>query len=220
MKWPMSWRTRAMPLKKNLSFLGSRSMDPSSSLLLRVRTSMHNLLEDENMGHRLPRDGAPNKALLESVTAVNTMRAAQLRSTTFVTEALLCPDASGIRKTIAKCNDPTVKCWMRMISRTYPVNAYLHRIKKVKSPNCTFCDRGELALSQGVPSIPSCSNHSTQQGATSSVHAAPETRLSRLESCRRNSYVSNWSPSSRCAHSWSAADERFKTLKSKEVRWA
>ena len=104
---------------------------------------MRNLLEDENMGHRLPRDGAPNKALLKSVTAVNTMRAAQLRSTIFVREALLRPDANVIRKTIAKCNDPTVKCWMRMMSGTYPVNAYLYRIKKVKSPNCTFCDRGD-----------------------------------------------------------------------------
>ena len=92
---------------------------------------MCNLLEDENMIHRLPRDGAPNKALLKSVTAANTMRAAKLRSTIFVREALLRPDASIIWKTIAKCNDPTVECWMRMMSRTYPVNAYLYRIKKV-----------------------------------------------------------------------------------------
>ena len=104
---------------------------------------MRNLLENENMGHRLPINGAPNKALLKSVTAVNTMRAAQLRSTIFVRKALLRPDASVIRKTIAKCNDPTVKCWMRMMSGTYPVNAYLYRIKKVKSPNCAFCDRGD-----------------------------------------------------------------------------
>ena len=26
---------------------------------------------------------------------------------------------------------------------TYPVNAYLYRIKKEMSPNCTFCDRGD-----------------------------------------------------------------------------
>ena len=32
---------------------------------------------------------------------------------------------------------------MKMVSGTYPVNAYLYRIKKVKSPNCTFCDRGD-----------------------------------------------------------------------------
>ena len=29
------------------------------------------------------------------------------------------------------------------MSGTHPVNAYLYRIKKVKSPNCTFCDRGD-----------------------------------------------------------------------------
>ena len=57
------------------------------SLLLSVRTSMHNLLEDEDMGHRLPRDETPNKAPWKSVTTVNTMRAAKLRSTIFVREA-------------------------------------------------------------------------------------------------------------------------------------
>ena len=25
----------------------------------------------------------------------------------------------------------------------YPINAYLYRIKKVKSPNCTFCEGGD-----------------------------------------------------------------------------
>ena len=57
------------------------------SLLLSVRTSMCYLLEGENMDHQLPRDRAPNKALLKSVTAVNTMRAAKLRSAIFVREA-------------------------------------------------------------------------------------------------------------------------------------
>ena len=74
------------------------------------------------------------------------MRAAKLRSNIFVREALLRPDASVVRKTIAKCNDPTVRCWMRMMSGTYPVNSYLSRIKnlKVKSPSCTFFDRGDM----------------------------------------------------------------------------
>ena len=31
-----------------------------------------------------------------------------------------------------------------MISGTYPVNSCLYRIKKVKSPSCTFCDRGDI----------------------------------------------------------------------------
>ena len=33
--------------------------------------------------------------------------------------------------------------WIRMISGTYPVTSYLYGIKKEKSPNCTFCDRGD-----------------------------------------------------------------------------
>ena len=71
------------------------------------------------------------------------MRAAKLRSTIFVRDALLRSDASVVLNTIAKCNDPTVRFWMRMMSPTYPGNSYLYRIKKVKSPNCTFCDRGQ-----------------------------------------------------------------------------
>ena len=39
--------------------------------------SMRTLIDDENTGHLLPRDGAPNKSLLKSITAVNTMRAAK-----------------------------------------------------------------------------------------------------------------------------------------------
>ena len=139
MKWLMSWRTRAVPLTKNLSFLGHRSMDPCYSvsgsqcaIYLKMRTWVISYPETER----------PIK-LLKSVTAVNTMRAAKLRSTIFVREALLRPDASVIRKIIAKYNDPTVKCLMRMMSEAYPVNAYLYRIKKVKSPNGTFCDRGD-----------------------------------------------------------------------------
>ena len=83
------------------------------------------------------------------------MRAAKLRSTIFVREALLRPDASVVRKTIANCNDPTVRCWIRMMSGTYPVNSYLCRIKKVKSPSCAFCDGEEvetiILLPQSLP---------------------------------------------------------------------
>ena len=46
------------------------------------------------------------------------------------------------------------------MSGTYPVDAYLYRIKKEKSPNCTFCDHGDswgqrnnisLSICQSVP---------------------------------------------------------------------
>ena len=73
---------------------------------VRVRTSMRNLLDGDNMGHLSPRDGAPNKALLKSVTAVDTMQAAELHSIIFVREALLRPDTGFIRETVAKSNDP------------------------------------------------------------------------------------------------------------------
>ena len=41
---------------------------------------MQTLINDENTGHLLPRDIAPNKSLLKSITAVNTMHAAELHS--------------------------------------------------------------------------------------------------------------------------------------------
>ena len=75
------------------------------------------------------------------------MRAAKLYSTIFVREALLRPDASVVRKTIAKCNDPTVKRWMRMMSRTYPVNSYLYGIKKVSLPTA----HSVISLPQSMP---------------------------------------------------------------------
>ena len=208
----MNWQIRVVPLTKNLSSLDRRSMVRCYSVSGRHCRLWSSVTKRRSAQYitsgRHHRDCRQHH------------ECSQTSQHHLCSWGLTASRRECRTETRAKCNDPTVRYWMRMMSGTYQVNSYLHRIKKVKSPNCTFCDRGELALSQGVPSIPSCSNHSTQQGATSSVHAAPETRLSRLESCRRNSYVSNWSPSSRCAHSWSAADERFKTLKSKEVRWA
>ena len=114
------------------------------SLLLRIQPSVREQINGENTGHSLPRDGAPNKALLRAVVAVNTQRAAKLRSTIFVREALHRSDNNEVRTCIAKCDDSTVRCWMKMMSGTYPVNSYLHRIKKVDSPNCTHCNHGQV----------------------------------------------------------------------------
>ena len=113
------------------------------SLLLRVRSSTRQQIESEETGHLLPRDGAPNKALLKGIVAVNTLRAAKLRSTIFVREALQRSDSKEVRTAIAKCDDGTVRCWMKMMSGIYPVNSYLHKIKKVNSPNCTYCNNGQ-----------------------------------------------------------------------------
>ena len=149
----MKWQKRAVPLTKNLSFLGSRNLAPSY-FSLQITASMRILMNDENTCHRLQRDRAPNKFLPKSITAVNTIRAAKLCSTLFVHGALLRSDASVVRKTMAKCNDSTVSCWMRMMSGIYPVSSTLYRIKKLMSPNCTFCDRGDkkiISLPQSLP---------------------------------------------------------------------
>jgi hypothetical protein len=54
------------------------------SLLLRIQPLVREQIDGEKTGHPLPRDGAPNKALLKAVVAVNTQRAAKLRNTIFV----------------------------------------------------------------------------------------------------------------------------------------
>jgi hypothetical protein len=38
----------------------------------------------------------------------------------------------------------TLRFWMKMMSGTYPVNSYLHRIKKVHCPNCPHCNHGQV----------------------------------------------------------------------------
>ena len=179
LKWPIIWRARAVP---------------------------QTLLYDEKMGHQLLRDGAPNEALLKSVTAVNTMLAAKLRSTIFVREALLRPDTSVVRKTIAKCYYPTVECWMRMMSGTYPVNAYPYTIKKVGRPSAHSAivgtEKQYLTFSKNAPTAPKFHHARTAQSSEASpVQIAPETRLSRLETCRRNFYVSDRSSFSRSTYS-------------------
>jgi hypothetical protein len=111
-------------------------------LLLRIQRSVLEQIDGEKTGHPLPRDSAPNKALLKAVVAVNTQRAAKLRNTIFVREALHCPDSNEVHT--CKCDDSTVRCWMRTMSGTDPVNSYLHRIKKVDSPKCQHCNHGQV----------------------------------------------------------------------------
>ena len=134
------------------------------SLLDRVRMSMQTLLDYEKIRSLLPRDGAPNKALLKSITALKNILAAKLCSTIVVREALLCPDASVIQRVIAKCNDPTIKCWMRTMSGTYLFNSYLYIINKVKLPICIFCDSGDRETISHFLKV--CPNMLEQQSTT------------------------------------------------------
>ena len=55
------------------------------------------------------------EAILQSIIAENNLRSALLRGTIFVCEVLLRADSSEVRKTIAKCDDSTVRCWMKLI---------------------------------------------------------------------------------------------------------
>ena len=47
------------------------------SLLLRARRSMQTLLDEKRIGHRLPRDEAPNRKIVKTITDLNPMQAAR-----------------------------------------------------------------------------------------------------------------------------------------------
>lgn len=111
-------------------------------MLLRVRPSFQVHVTETSTARQLPRDGAPNKSLLKSVVAINTLRAAMLRRTIFVRKALLRAESSTVRKIISTCDNPTGRCWMKAMPGTYPVNSFLYRIRKISSPNCTHCNCG------------------------------------------------------------------------------
>jgi hypothetical protein len=98
-------------MANELADIGYASEDESicpGSLLLRTQPSVRDQTDGEKTGHPLPRDGAFNKALLRAVIAINTHRAAKLRSTIFVREALHRPDSNEVRTCITKCDISTV----------------------------------------------------------------------------------------------------------------
>ena len=139
----MNWRIRAVPLTKNLFFLGSRSMAPCYSVTVRVRASMLALIDDVNTCHWLPRDEAPI-ITSEKHHCRQHYACSQTPQRHLARKALLCPDESVHMEDHGEVKRFTVRCWMRMMSVTYPVNTCLYRIKKVKSPSCTFCERVDI----------------------------------------------------------------------------
>ena len=82
---------------------------------------MRTLIDDENTGHLLPRDGAPNKSLLKSITAVNTMcAAAKLRSTIFVSgseERSHYSDSDLVERYCAESDDSRTSILARLEAR-------------------------------------------------------------------------------------------------------
>jgi hypothetical protein len=107
------------------------------SFWLRVRPAVRELAESS--GNPLPRDSAPNRSLLEKMAASNTLRAVKHRSTVFVTDLLQRKEGATVSKVIRRCTPAQYRVWLKCMTGTYPVQAYLSRIKMAKSPICPHC---------------------------------------------------------------------------------
>ena len=104
------------------------------SLHLRIKPSFR-----ERTRVHLPRDNAPNRAILARVVKCNTLSAVKLRNTIFVRDLLLRRQGAAIAGAISKCRDSVIRCWMKAMSGLYPTATYLHRIRKVESNKCPYC---------------------------------------------------------------------------------
>jgi hypothetical protein len=88
----------------------------------------------------LPRDSVPNHSLIGAVAASITLRAVKKRGTAFVTDLLHHKECATISKIIRRCKPAWV--WLRCVTGTYPVQAFLKRIGVAISPTCPHCEEG------------------------------------------------------------------------------
>ena len=110
------------------------------SFWLRVRPETRRLAEE--CGKQLPRDSAPNSSLLEKVAASHALRAVRQRSTVFVTDLFDRKEGNTVSKLIRRCTPSEYRVWLKCMTGTYPVQAYLKRIGKAHSPICLHCGEG------------------------------------------------------------------------------
>ena len=90
-------------------------------------------------GKTLPRDSAPNHALLKRTVRANTRRAVGMRSTTFVRHLLHQQEGATIARCISRCRPAEYRVWVKMMADRYPVQSYLHRCGLVPSAHCPYC---------------------------------------------------------------------------------
>ena len=109
------------------------------TLWLRVRASWRDKVRSEQLPHVLPRDSAPNQSILKQVTAVNLFRAIAKRDTRFVRHLFRREEGRVLSRVVSYNDDAVLRVWIRVMTDTYPVQTYLHRIGAVKSPHCPHC---------------------------------------------------------------------------------
>ena len=109
--------------------------DKASWLRLSVRDSVRKRLS------AVPTNTAPNSALTRKMIANVEREAAKLRKTIFSQTLLEDPvNAGPIARTVASASDATIRCWIKLMSGTYPTATYLHRIGRTESNICPHCD--------------------------------------------------------------------------------
>ena len=109
------------------------------TLWLRSRVSWRDRVRSEQLPHILPRDSAPNKSILKQVTAANLFRAMAKRNTHFVRHLFRREEGRILSRVVSRNEDAVLRVWTRVMTDTYPVQTYLHRIGAVKSPHCPHC---------------------------------------------------------------------------------
>ena len=127
----------------------------------------------------LPRDSAPNNSILSKVVAVNTFRAVSKRDTSFALRFVRrAADGLPIAHSVSRCSEAEYRTWVKVLSGTYPVQEYLHRIKKASSPTCPHCTTGNKeTLTHFVSCCPRF--HDARTLAHNKVRAMLSTSLSR-----------------------------------------
>jgi ribonuclease HI len=81
------------------------------SFWLQVRPETRRLAEE--CGKPLPRDGAPNRSLLEKVAASHALRAVRQRSTVFVTDLFDHKEGKTVSKIIRHCTPSEYRVWLK-----------------------------------------------------------------------------------------------------------
>ena len=110
------------------------------SLWLRVKPIVREFAQQSKKS--LPRDSAPNKSLIDKVSAVNTYLAVYKQSTIFVKDLVHRVGGTTVSRVIRRCQPAVYSVWLKGTTGTYPTYAYLKRVGLAGSSDCPYCDAG------------------------------------------------------------------------------
>ena len=113
------------------------------TLQLKIQPTLRHLVSEEKVPTALPSDNVPNKKLLQQVLRVNTWRAVRLRQTIFARDLIQSAEGLTVARLIDNNSISAIRCWMQVMTGTYPVTSYLHKIGKAESKKCPFCSSGQ-----------------------------------------------------------------------------